>query len=75
MKKKGNFGKNKAINGFNIKSKNYKPKSVTPKKINKIIHISKFLCPVENINTELKDMKKILKENDNPKEKEGKILI
>ena len=75
MKKKGNFGKNKAINGFNIKSKNYKPKSVTPKKINKIIHISKFLCPVENINTELKDMKKILNENDNPKEKEGKILI
>jgi hypothetical protein len=64
---------------FNIKSQVKRPKSTRPKKIekdlNNIINVNKFRIPPESINTELKDIKKIIEEIENSNEKEDKILI
>ena len=40
-----------------------------------MINIKKFQLPFENINTELKDIKKIIQESENSTNKNGKILI
>ena len=40
-----------------------------------MINIKKFQLPFENINTELKDIKKIIEESENSTNKDGKILI
>ena len=80
MKKKGKF-LNKNSEEFNIKSKLIRPKStrqnLAKKNLNSVINVNKFRIPLENINTELKDIKKIIEdsENSNEKEKDNKILI
>ena len=78
MRQNGNF-LHKNMKEFNIKSKVKRPKSTRPKKIekdlNNIINVNKFRIPPESINTELKDIKKIIEENENSNEKEDKILI
>ena len=78
MRQNGNF-RNKNMKEFNIKSQVKRPKSTRPKKIekdlNNIINVNKFRIPPESINTELKDIKKIIEENENSNEKEDKILI
>ena len=43
--------------------------------INNVININKFRMPIENIKTELKDIKKIIKETETSQEKQQKILI
>lgn len=43
--------------------------------INNIININKFRIPFENIKTELKDIKKIINDTENSKEKRQKLLI
>ena len=81
MKGKGKI-LNKKFNDFKIKPKIPRAKSSRVNKINiknisNIIHINKFRMPIESINTELKDIKKIVEEaeTENSKEKNKKILI
>ena len=78
MRQKGKF-RQKNMKEFNIKSKVKRPNSTRPNKIIKdlsnVINVNKFRIPMENINTELKDIKKIIEENENSNEKENKILI
>ena len=73
-----NKGKLKNKKNLKIDPKNYRTTSSRMAKkynINNVINIKKFQLPKDNINTELKDIKKILKENQNIKEKKEKILI
>ena len=77
MKNKGKITNN---NKKNLKTdpKNYRPNSSRNAKkynINNVINIKKFQLSKDNINAELKDIKKILIENQNKKEKKEKILI
>ena len=81
MKEKSKI-QNKKFNDFKIKPKLARAKSSRVNKINiknisNIIHINKFRIPIESINTELKDIKKIVEEaeTENSKEKNKKILI
>lgn len=78
MKKKGKFP-NKITKEFNIKQR---AKSSRPNRIKKdinnlsnIINVNKFRIPLESINRELKDIKKLVEGNENLNEKEEKILI
>ena len=74
MKKKENN-----IKQVNFKSKFKRAKSARPNKIqkdlNNIVNVNKFRIPIEGINTELKDIKKVIEENENYKEKNDTILI
>ena len=45
------------------------------KQINNLIHISLFQSPLEDINDELKDIRKIINKTENPKEEKNKDLI
>ena len=77
MKNKGKITNN---NKKNLKTdpKSYRPNSSRNAKkynINNVINIKKFQLSKDNINAELKDIKKILIENQNKKEKKEKILI
>ena len=78
MKTKGKFN-NKYSKEFNMSSKVKRPKSTRPKTttrdINSVINVNKFRVPFESINTELKDIKKIIEDNENSKDKDDKILI
>ena len=72
--------KEKNIKLVNIKSKFKRAKSARPNKIqkdlNNIINVNKFRIPIESINIELKDIKKIIgEENEICKEKDDKKLI
>ena len=58
-------------NSFDLKRKN----SNNNKKLNKIIHINLFQLPIDNINKELIDIKKMVVQTENLKEKNDKILI
>jgi len=64
---------------LNKKAKTYRPKSSKinrkNKKTNNMINIKKFQLPFESISTEIKDIKKIIQESENSKNKNGKILI
>ena len=78
MKNKGKLKNTNSKRNLNINLKNYRPNSSRNAKkynINNVINIKKFQLPKDNINTELKDIKKILLENQNIKEKKEKILI
>ena len=79
MKSKGKLKGSNNKEELNKNSKTYRPKSSktnrTNKKTNNMINIKKFQLPFENINTELKDIKKIIQESENSTNKNGKILI
>ena len=79
MKSKGKLKGSDNKEELNKKAKTYRPKSSktnrTSKKTNNMINIKKFQLPFENINTELKDIKKIIQESENSTNKNGKILI
>ena len=78
MKNKGKLKNNNNKKILNIDSKSYRANSsrnAKKYKINNVVNIKKFQLPKDNINSELKDIKKMLQENQNIKEKKEKILI
>ena len=71
MKGKGKLKKNLKIE---LNTKQNKLKRANSFKPNKIIHIDKFRIPMDNINSEMRDIKKVLKTENSIKIK-NKILI
>jgi hypothetical protein len=75
MKIKAKF-RNKSAKEMNMPSKLNRYKSARPnmitKDLNNIINVNKFRIPLENISTELKDIKKIIEDSENQNEKEDK---
>ena len=70
------------IKKFDFESKIKRPNSYKPNimnnsktKLNKVIHINLFQIPIENINKELKDIRKQINQTENTKPKKDKILI
>ena len=71
MKEKGKLKKNLKIE---LNTKQNKLKRANSFKPNKIIHIDKFRIPMDNINSEMRDIKKVLK-TENTRKIKNKILI
>ena len=67
------------IKQFNFESKIKRPNSYKPNiinnsktKLNNVIHINLFQIPIENINKELKDIRKQINQTENSKPKKIK---
>ena len=72
MKEKGKFSRALKIE-FNYKTNKLKrANSLRP---NKIIHINKFRIPMDNINSEMRDIKKVLNTENVKKKIKNKLLI
>ena len=71
MKEKGKLKKNLKIE---LNTKQNKLKRANSFKPNKIIHIDKFRIPMDDINSEMRDIKKVLK-TENTRKIKNKILI
>ena len=72
MKEKTNIKKSSSKDKFNIKPT--KLKRANSLKPNKIIHIDKFRLPMDDINTEMRDIQKVLK-TENSRQIKNKVLI
>jgi hypothetical protein len=72
MKEKTNIKKSSSKDKFNIKPA--KLKRANSLKPNKIIHIDKFRLPMDDINTEMRDIQKVLK-TENSRQIKNKVLI
>ena len=72
MKEKTNIKKSSSREKFNIKPA--KLKRANSLKPNKIIHIDKFRLPMDDINTEMRDIQKVLK-TENSRQIKNKVLI
>ena len=71
MKEKGKLKKNVKLE---LNTKQNKLKRANSFKPNKIIHIDKFRIPMDDINSEMRDIKKVLK-TENTRKIKNKILI
>lgn len=67
--------KHKNLKTFGLKRAKSARPNYNKKSLNNIINVNKFRMPIESINTELKDIKRIVEDKETSKEKNKNILI